>query len=142
MSRIKIDIPGTFPFCTIIPIRITDINYGNHVGNDSILSLIHEARVQYFHHYGLGELDFAGASLIMSDVGIEFKAELLYGDTVKAYVVATDFSRIAFNIYYKFVKEVDQSIVTLAKTGMVCFDYNNKKVIAIPEEANKKLMQS
>jgi len=60
MARIKIELPEKFSFETIIPIRITDLNYGNHVGNDTILSILHEARVQYLRHYDLEELDFAG----------------------------------------------------------------------------------
>jgi len=52
MARIKIDIPekvmATFP----IPVRIADINYGNHVGNDAFVSIIHEARMQWIRQYG------------------------------------------------------------------------------------------
>lgn len=47
MARISIDLPSTFTFSATIPVRITDLNYGGHVGNDTILSIIHEARVQY-----------------------------------------------------------------------------------------------
>jgi len=46
MARIKIEIPDKFIYKTEIPIRITDINYGGHLGNDSLLSIIHEARVR------------------------------------------------------------------------------------------------
>jgi len=34
MQRIKIDLPEFFSFTTPIKIRITDLNYGGHVGND------------------------------------------------------------------------------------------------------------
>ena len=47
MARIKVELPELFTFNTTIPIRITDLNYGNHVGNDTILSMIHEACVQF-----------------------------------------------------------------------------------------------
>lgn len=141
MPRIKIDLPTDFSFTSVIPVRITDLNYGNHVGNDTILSLIHEARVQYLHKLGYGELNFAGTGLIMADVGIEYKAELHYGDAVKASVAAGDISKISFDIYYKLEKEVDGKtvLVAAAKTGMVCFDYEKKKVSAIPAEAREKL---
>ena len=52
MERIKINLPETFTFSTIIKIRITDINYGGHVGNDSFLSLVHEARLQFLASNG------------------------------------------------------------------------------------------
>jgi len=141
MARIKIDLPDQFIFTTRIPIRITDLNYGGHVGNDSILSLIHEARVQFLASFGYSELDMAGTSLIMADVGIEFKHELFYGNTIIASVTATNFSKASFEIYYKLEKEEGDKklLVAAAKTGMVCFDYKNRKVAVVPDEARNKM---
>lgn len=141
MPRIKIDLPAHFPFSTLIPVRITDLNYGGHVGNDTVLSLLHEARMQYLRHYGYTELNLAGPGLIMSDVAIEFKNELFYGDTVKASVAIAEISKISFELYYKLEKEIGEknALVATAKTGMVCYDYNKKKVTAIPEEVKARL---
>lgn len=141
MSRIKIDLPENFGFSTTIPIRITDINYGGHTGNDTILSIIHEARVQFLKCKGYTEMEFAGAGMIMADVGIEFKNELFYGDVVMASVTVANISKISFDMYYKLEKESagKKILVAAAKTGMVCYDYKNKKITAIPEEAKKNL---
>jgi acyl-CoA thioester hydrolase len=141
MARIKILIPDKSFFSTEIPIRITDLNYGNHVGNDTILSIIHEARVQFLTSHGYSELNLGGTSLIMGDVAIEFKAELFYGDTIKVSVCADEFSRVGFDLFYKLEKNQDDKtiLVAAAKTGMVCFDYNSRKVTAVPDEVVKKL---
>ena len=139
MARIKLLLPDNFSFSTLIPIRITDLNYGNHVGNDSILSILHEARVQYLKNYGLAELEFAGFGLIMSDVAIEFKAEAFYGDIVRAYVIADCFTKIGFDLFYKLVREENEEIVALAKTGMLCFDYQKRKIVTVPEDASNRL---
>jgi acyl-CoA thioester hydrolase len=142
MPRIKIQLPEKFSFETQIPIRITDLNYGNHVGNDTILSILHEARVQYFKKFGFTELDFAGAGLIMSDVAIEFKNEIFYGEKIIASVTAGEFSKVAFEVFYKLEKEAPQQtriVVAAAKTGMVCYDYSRKKIVPIPAEALTKL---
>lgn len=140
MARIKVDLPQQFPFSTEIPIRITDLNYGGHVGNDTVLSLIHEARVQFLKQYGYEELNLEGVSLIMSDAGIEFKAELFYGDVITALVAATNFNRAGFDLYYKLMR--NETIVALAKTGMICYNYNTKKVVSIPGKAKEKLSNS
>ena len=136
MARIKINLPDTFPFSVSIPIRITDINYGGHVGNDTVLSLIHEARVQFLQHHGYKELEIEGIGLIMNDAGIEFKLELFYGDTIKVSVSPADFTRIGFDLYYKLEKETDGKtiVVATAKTGMICYDYSLKKIVKIPEK--------
>jgi YbgC/YbaW family acyl-CoA thioester hydrolase len=141
MARIKIDLPEKFSFTTSIPVRITDINYGGHVGNDTILSLIHEARMQFLKSYGYEELKFEGAGMIMTDAGIEFKNELFYGDVVIASVTITGFSKVSFDIYYKLEKEVagKKTLVAMAKTGMVCYDYKNKKIVAVPDKAKRTI---
>ena len=143
MSRIKIDLPEKFSFTTSIPVRITDLNYGGHVGNDTILSLIHEARVQYLASIGYSELNFGGAGLIMSDVGIEFKNEVFYGDTIKASVVAGDVTRVSFSLYYKLEKDNAEKpvVLALAKTGMICYNYDLKKMTAISEDVRLKLQE-
>ncbi len=141
MARIKIELPEEFPFTTTIPVRITDINYGGHAGNDTILSLIHEARMQFLKSYGYEELKFEGVGMIMADVGIEFKSELFYGETVIAHVTIPGFSKVSFDIYYKLEKEAGAKriLVAVAKTGMVCYDYDTKKIAAVPEKAMRTI---
>lgn len=139
MARVKIHLPETFSFFTQIPVRISDINYGGHVGNDSILSLIHEARLHFLKSFGYTELEFDGVGLIMADAAIEFKGEAFYGDLLKAYVAVEEISRIGFELYYKLVKGEEETVVAVAKTGMICFDYSKRKVSTIPNEALQKL---
>ena len=141
MPRIKIDLPESFIFSCEIPIRITDLNYGKHVGNDTILSLVHEARMQFLGQWGFTEMQFAGVSMIMSDVAIEFKSELFYGDVVTARVKAGEVSKIGFELLYKLEKNSGEKriLVAIAKTGMICFDYERKKIVSVPNLARKKL---
>ena len=138
MNKIKLELPKEFSFHTFIPVRITDVNYGGHVGNDTFLSLLHEARMQFLGHHHLSEMDFAGASLIMRDVAIEFRKEVFYGEVLKAYVGLDQFSRIGFDMVYKLVTGQEESVVALAKTGMVCYNYDLKKIVSVPEQILKQ----
>ena len=142
MPRIKIELPDHFSFTTEIPIRITDLNYGGHVGNDTVLSLIHESRVRFLRSHGYNELNTGGAGLIMGDVSIEFKNEIFYGDTIKASVAAGEFSRVAFELFYKLEKENEgkNTLLAIAKTGMVCYNYALKKIMQVPEEVKLKMV--
>ena len=142
MARIKIDLPGKFSFSANIPIRITDINFGGHVGNDTILSIVHEARAKFFTHCGYTELNFGGVGTIMSDVAIEYKDQIYYGDDIIASVAVGEITKVAFDLFYKLEKKSlggKLLSVAFAKTWMVCYDYEQKKVVAIPEEAIKKI---
>lgn len=149
MHRIKFEavdilISDVFSFSCKIPVRVTDINYGGHVGNDTILSIIHEARMQYLISLGYTEMEFGGTGLIMADVAIKFKQELFYGETILANVTVGKISKISFDLIYKLETDrksepTNKSLVAIAKTEMVCFDYKKKKIVSIPEAARLKL---
>lgn len=141
MAKVKLQLPDHFPFTTQIPVRITDINYGNHLANDAVLSLLHEARMQFLNATGFTELDFGGVGIIMADAVLEFKSEAFYGDVLTASVAAGEFSKIGFDLYYKLEKSGTKSVVVLAKTGMVCFDYSRRKITALPPGAMARLQQ-
>lgn len=134
MNRVKPGLPKEFSYYTTIPIRISDINYGGHVGNDTVLTLIHEARVQFLAHHQFSEMDFGGVGLIMRDAAIEFKKEIFYGDVITVYVALSNFSKISFDVNYEMVNTVGH-IIAIAKTGMICYDYKLKKIVSVPEKA-------
>jgi acyl-CoA thioester hydrolase len=136
MARIKIDIPEKVMASFLIPVRIADINYGNHVGNDAFVSIIHEARMQWLKQYDYTELKIEGIGLIMSGLVIEFKSESFYGDMMEIKLGAGEISRVGFELYYRlFAKRNGENILLAnAKTGMVCYDYDAKKVATIPEK--------
>lgn len=142
MERIKINLPDNFKFSTVIKIRVTDLNYGGHVGNDSFLSLIHEARVQFLNSFGYSELKLGNTSLIMFDAAIEFKSELNYGDEVKISVAANGFNTRGFDIFYKLeiINGNEYTLAAKAKTGMLCYDYTNKKLTGVPQEVKEALI--
>ena len=135
MARVKIIIPGQTITTISIRVRIGDINYGNHVGNDAFVAIIHEARIQWLAQNNFTELDIGGAGLIMSDLEVEFKKEGLYGDIIEVEVSLGELSKVGFDIYYQLAtyRMNEKIILVKAKTGMVCYDYANKKVAAVPE---------
>src|SRR6476659_2414375 len=101
MERVKIHLPDTFAFSTSITIRITDLNYGGHVGNDIFLSLMQEARQQFLMSHGYKELSFEGYGLNLADASIEYKRELNHGDAIKISVALSGVDKYGFDLYYK-----------------------------------------
>ncbi len=135
MPRIKLDIPENTIATIHIPVRITDINYGNHLGNDAFAGILHEARMQWLHGHGFTELDIAGAGLIMSDLVILFKREVFYGSSLEVQLHCGETGRVGFDLCYSLytVENAERILVATAKTGMVCFDYTTKKAVPVPE---------
>ncbi|MBK6730941.1 MAG: thioesterase family protein [Bacteroidetes bacterium] len=137
MTRIHIEQPEKYLFKTEIAVRITDLNYGNHLANDSMLSIIHEARVQFLYELGYSEKDVEGTGLIMGDVAIQYKAEAFYGEILQIEIGVSDITRVAFDIIYKI--QTQNKLIAIAKTGMVCYDYTNKKIANVPLVFKEKI---
>lgn len=134
MARIKMEFPGKHVFSTEIPLRISDINYGGHLGHDSILSLTHEARVRFFYSLGFTELEVDGPGIILSDAAIVYKSEGFYGDVVVIDIAVCDFTKYGCDLVYRVGnKETGKEIAT-AKTGIVFMNYAERAVAPVPEK--------
>ena len=135
MARIKIELPTKSIASFNIPVRITDINYGNHVGNNSIVEIIHESRVQFLQQHQFTELNAGGTGIILNELLVEFKNDSFYGDTLNAKIFFGEISKKSFEIYYQLIALRSENIVIAhAKTGMVCYNYSERKVESIPEK--------
>ena len=133
MARIKLDLPANFPFTTELRVRITDVNYGGHLGNDALLGLLHEARVRFLAHYELSELDIGGAGLIMADSAIVYKSEAFPGETLAIAVTVADFNKYGCDFVYRVTEPTSGREVARAKTGFVFFDYQRRAMQKIPQ---------
>lgn len=132
MARVKLELPEHFPFVTPIEIGIGQINYGGHLGNDSALTLIHEARLRFLRAAGLTELDIGGLGLIQCDAVIVYKSQAFWGETLLAEVAAADFNKYGCDLFYRFRQQSSGRDVLHAKTGMVFFDYGSNKPASVP----------
>ncbi|WP_139925337.1 thioesterase family protein [Hymenobacter sp. DG01] len=139
MPRVKVQLPETYLLTVEIPVRITDLNYGAHLGNDALLSILHEARVQFLRHLGHAEYDPAtGLGHIMADVAIEYKGEGFYGDVLHIQMAATDLGKYGFDLVY-WVKNQAGREIARAKTGMLGFNYNTRQLLPLSEEQAARL---
>jgi acyl-CoA thioester hydrolase len=136
MARAKIGLPDHFLFSTEIEIRISDINYGGHLGNDSLLSILQEARLRFLKHFGFSEENVAGYGIIMADAVIIYKSQAYYGDVLKIEITVNDFSKHAFDMIYRISKNPAGSEVARAKTRIAFFDYQKNITVSIPQSFN------
>lgn len=142
MARVKVELPATFLFTVTIPVRITDLNYGAHLGNDALLGQLHEARVQLLAHLGLAEFDAATRlGFIMADVAVEYKAEAFYGDVLHVAMGLADAHKYGFDLVYQ-VQNQHGKEVARAKTGMLAFDYAARKLRVLPAAVSSTLFTS
>ena len=133
MARVKLDMNGVvFVFRTELDVRITDINYGRHVGNDAMLGLLHEARLRFLANAGFSEEDIGGVGMLMGDAVVQFKAVAFRGDKLMVEMGLADVERRTVDLMYRVTRTGDDAVVALAKTGMVAFDYAKNRLADLP----------
>ncbi|EPJ50203.1 MAG: esterase [Osedax symbiont Rs2] len=134
MARIKIEMPDNYSFTTTLTVRINDINYGGHLGNEAVLAYIQEARMRFLHYYHYTELDVEGSGIIMTDSAIIYRGECFYADVLQIDICVRDFKKHGCDFYYLISNKKTAVEIVHAKTGIVFFDYQARKISAVPNE--------
>lgn len=143
MSRVKIELPDTFAFKTNYKVRVSDINYGGHVGNDAILAIMQEGRLEYLQSLGFKDevhIDH-NIGIIMTDSAVVYKAESFLGDVLEINVTTSDFNKYGGDFNYLLKDIANNKVIAQGKTGFVCYDYKIKKIVPIPVILDQKLRQ-
>jgi acyl-CoA thioester hydrolase len=141
MARVTIQLPDLFIYETDLVVRVSDLNYGNHVGNDSILTLMQEARTLFYRSRGFeSEVKLEGSvGQIVADAAIVYKSESFLGDTLRIQIAVGEHHKYGFDLFYRITQRKTSKEVALGKTGIVCFDYNKRKMVSTPTSVLAKL---
>ncbi|WP_404365933.1 thioesterase family protein [Marinobacter sp.] len=134
MARIKLSFPDdVFSFVTEMPVRITDINGANHLGNDALISMLSEARAQFLVTHGIMEADREGTGIIVTDLATMYQSESFFPEVLRFEVGLMDFNRYGGDFVFRVSKQESGQPVALAKYGFVFFSYVRKQVVPMPE---------
>jgi len=143
MARIHIEFPEKEEFTTEVTIRVTDLNYGGHLGNEMVLAYAQQARVAYLQSLGhADEKHVAGAGLIMVNALVNYKAEGLLGMQLNISVSPMRISGSSFDLVYRMTDKKTAKTIAEVQTGMVCFDYEQNRPLRIPENLRAQMTPS
>ena len=142
MSRVRLDMPKKFLFATEVPLRVSDINYGGHLGNDAVLSLAQEARMRFLRSHGWTEKEVAGVGIIMTDAIVVYRSEAFYGDVLTIEVAVADLQPLGCDFLFRMVNNATGKEVARVKTGIVFFDYEKRKPSPVPAEFREMCISS
>jgi acyl-CoA thioesterase FadM len=135
MARLKLDFPDhLFIFSTQLTVRVTDINGANHLGNDSMISMISEARARFLFDYGVQETGADGVGIIVTDLATTYKAEAHARDQLVFDVGVMDFNQYGGDMVFRVSRPRDGKLVAMAKYGFVFFNYKSSQVTPMPPE--------
>ena len=114
-------------------VRVGDINYGGHMGNDKALLVFHDARLAFLEALGFSEKNIGGPGIIMKDAHVTFRKEVFLHEILIADVGIDDVTLTSFNLSYTVRRENDGAVVFLGSTGIVAFDYESRKVARLTD---------
>ncbi len=132
--------PESSLFSIEIPVNIGLINYGAHLGHDSVITLAHEGRLQFFKSLGYEtETDIEGRGAFVSDLAVIYKSEGFHGDQIRIDICLGEITRVRFDLYHRLFNQRTRKDLAHVKTGIVMVDMKSRKATPIPEELLKKL---
>ncbi len=139
MARIHLQFPeDQFNYATQLTVRVTDINAANHLANDSMISMISEARARFLFDAGVGAFEKDGISIIVTDLATTWRAEAHARDVLKFEVGIMDLNKYGGDVIFRITRPADDKLVAMAKSGFVFFNYQTSKVVPMPEAFSSK----
>jgi acyl-CoA thioester hydrolase len=134
MSQFTVPTVERVLFSTSMTVKISDINYGNHLGHDALISLLHEARVRFLKQHGFTELNINGTGILVTTLLVNYVGEAFYGDELMIEIGVGETTRISTELLYSIYKKNTSEKIALALTTLTFFDYAKRKVSRIPQE--------
>jgi acyl-CoA thioesterase FadM len=117
------------------------INYSGHLGHDSIIQILHEARANMLHTLGLDELNLGDGKtgVIAGDTVVTFKNEGFMFEILRVESHIGEVSPADFRVFHRITRT--GQLVALSEVGLVGFDYSTRTIVPIPETFNRALVQ-
>ena len=139
MARLQLTFPeDQFYYSTPMSVRVTDINAGNHLGNDSMISMISEARARFLFEFGVAETERDGHGIIVTDLAATYRAEAYGRDQLLFEVGVMDFNKYGGDLTFRITRPRDKTLIAMAKSGFVFYNYKSSQVCIMPDDFRAK----
>ncbi|MDN4054797.1 thioesterase family protein [Massilia sp. YIM B02763] len=139
MARLQLTFPeDQYCYTTLLTVRVTDINAADHLGNDSMISMISEARARFLFEYGVAETERDGTGIIVTDLATVYRAEAHARDQLLFEVGVMDFNKYGGDVIFRVTRPKDKCTIALAKQGFVFYNYKTSQVVDMPDDFRGK----
>ena len=140
MARVKLTPLDHYQNIYETTVEVTDINYGNHLGNDALVGIIHRARVHFLHWLGASENDLGDGKtgILLADLIVNYREESFLFDKLSVESSIGEVRSKGFRMFHKITAEQGR-LIALVETGLVAFNYQKRKVARVPESFVSKI---
>jgi len=124
-----------------LQVQVGHLNYGGHLGHDSVVRIVHEARVHMFHVLGVAENNLGDnrTGLIMGDLAYLYCGEGHLFDKLLLDSHVGEVKRSAFRMFHRLVR--DDTLIALVETGLMAYDYTLRAIAPFPDAFKRSLRQ-
>lgn len=123
-----------------IEVRFRDCDAMGHVNNAVYFTYFEQARIVAAETLGLRRaLEDEGVNLILVHGSCDYKAQLMFGDSVDVRVAVGSLGRSSFTLDYDVRRVKDDAVVALGKSVQAVFDYGTGRSVTMPDGFRAKL---
>ena len=143
MARVKLVPLDHYQSIFETTVEVTDLNYGNHLGNDALIGIIHRARVHFLHRLSASEHNLGDGmtGVLLADLIVNYMGESFLFDKLCVESSIGEVRTKGFRMFHKITSEQGR-LIALAETGVVAFNYEKRKVARIPKSFVSKIIES
>ena len=143
MERVKLDFPAeAIIHRHPLTVRVTDMNYGRHLGHDALVSLLHEARIQAFAALDLPEWDMYGYPSIVADLAVQYQSEARWPEALIIETAVPEPQGKALTVYQRVLTRDDKRIVATARINQLLIDLKAGRPVEVPAQVKQALTQA
>lgn len=143
MERVRLEFPDAdLRHQHPLTVRITDMNYGRHLGHDAVISLLHEARAQALQALGLSEADMGGYPSVAADIAVQYQAEARFPDALVIDTAIPVSAGKVVTVFHRIRREADDRVVATARINLMLIDLQAGRPVVVPDEVRERLSGS
>jgi acyl-CoA thioester hydrolase len=114
-----------------IPVRISDINYGGHLGHAELIKITHQARWKFFSEFSLREDNLDGSGVIVKALNVNYKAESFFDDILHISIYLREITKTSCIFLYEITKNDNLPVATVIET-VLFMNYDSRRIQRVP----------
>jgi len=119
--------------------RFRDTDAMGHINNAVYVTYLEVGRQAYWWAIEGPGYDYGRVPFILASVTIDFRSEALLHEVLEVGVRCDWIGTKSFGFSYEIRERSDGRIVVTATSVMVCYDYEKKASLPMPEDLRRKL---
>lgn len=114
-------------------IRVSDLNYGQHLGYAQLVSLLHQTRVQFLHQYALNEFNIENTQLLIKELEVSYTNEAFLLDELKFSLSFSQKKKTTMTLQYDIFNTTRNNNTAKATETCLFISNKTKKITRTPK---------